>query len=330
MPGRLARVVASALLLGGIAACSPGSTEPTAKPTGGPTLGAMPAGLPPGTPLVETLRTPRGTLLLGQVFPQGSGATALMLVVGDPLKVWSDFVDQAGRAGFGLVAGSGNEACWLSTAPNRWWDGPGETALGGPPPSGVTGVGCDAYGNAPAGRDGRRRSLILQMRVGSTPEPYLAHLLLQYGVYDDGTGMSPAAGPSAGVSAAKSASPVLPEPFTHVAAAGAPLGQPFFDGEGYRVAAGSVMLAPAFPSPCGGGGFVAVVRATESAAAVVDRYAEQFRRAGLTTEERRRISFGTMTAAKVSLTTAGGGEGTITTVTAADGMSYLLVERCND
>jgi hypothetical protein len=326
---RLARVVTSALLLGGIAACSPGSIKPTAEPAGGPTLGATPAGLPAGTPLVETLLTPHGTLLLGRVFPQASGATALMLVVDDPLKVWSNLVDQASRAGFGLVAGSGGEACWYSTDRNRWWDGPGEVPLSGPRPSAVTGVGCDAYGDAPAGAGGKRRSLTLQMRVGATPEPYLAHLLLQYGVHDD-TGTSPAAGPSARVSAAKSASPVVPEPFTQVPAAGAPLGQPFFDGEGYRVAAGSVMLAPAFPAPCGGGGFVAVARVTESAAAVVDRYAEQFRRAGLTTEERREISFGSITASKVSLTTAGGGEGTITTVTAADGTPYLLLERCND
>lgn len=290
-------------------------------------MGATPTGLPVGTPLVDTLRTPQGTLLLGQVFPQESGATALMLVTDDPLKVWADLVDQATRAGFGLVAGSGAEACWLATAMSRWWDGSGAIPISGRHPTELTGLGCDAYGDAPAGAGGKRRSLILQMRVGSTPQPYLAHLLLLYGVYDD-TGTSPMAGPSAQVSAATS--PVVPEPFTQVPAADAPLGQPFFDGEEYRVAAGSVMLAPAFPGPCGGGGFVAVVRATESVAAVVDRYAEQFRHAGLTTEARSEIGFASMTASKVSLTTAGGGEGTITAVTATDGRTYLLVERCND
>ncbi|HEX5993933.1 MAG TPA: hypothetical protein VFY84_02195 [Jiangellales bacterium] len=40
-------------------------------------------------------------LLRGQVFPHESGATALMLVTGDPLRVWSDLVEQAAQAGFG-------------------------------------------------------------------------------------------------------------------------------------------------------------------------------------------------------------------------------------
>jgi len=102
------------------------------------------------------------------------------------------------------------------------------------------------------------------------------------------------------------------------------------DGDGYRVAKGSVMVAPTFPGSCGSGGFLAVVRATESTAAVVDRYAEQFRQAGLTTEDRKAVTAGSTTASKVSLTTAGGGDGTITAVTAADGATYLLVERCND
>lgn len=325
MAGRLACLVTSALLLGVIAACSPGSTEATDEKT----LSATPAGLPAGTALVETLRTPQGTLLLGQMFPQQSGATALMLVTGDPLRVWSDLVGQATRAGFGLVAGYGTEACWLSTARSRWWDTAGEISLSDRRPTGLTGLGCDAYGNTRAGAGGKRRSLTMQLRVGSTPEPYLAHLLLQYAVHDDtGTGAAP--GPSARVAAGKSASPVLPAPFTRVPGADAPLGQPFYSGEEYRVAAGSLMLAPPFPSPCGAGGFVAVVRATESPAAVVDRYADQFRQAGLRTEERKEVAFGSMTAAKVSLTTAGGGEGTITSVTASDGTTYLLLERCND
>lgn len=324
MASRLACAAASALLLGVITACSTGS----AGSTSGPATGATPAGLPPGTPLVETLRSPHGTLLLGQVFPQESGAIALMLVTGDPLKVWSDLVDQATRAGFGLVAGFGDAGCWLSTERNSWWDRPGEIPLSGRSPTGLTGLGCDAYGDAGGGAGVKRRSLVLQMRVGSTPEPYLAHLLLQYGRYDD-PGTSPASGPSAQVSGG-SPSPVLPRPFTGVPAGDAPLGPPFFQGEEYRVAAGSVMLAPAFPGLCGAGGFVAVVRATESVPVVVDRYAEQFRQAGLRTEERREVRFGSVTAPTVSLTTAGGGEGAITAVTAGDGTTYLLVQRCND
>jgi len=322
MVHRLLCVVMSTWLLVGIGACSTGADVPV--------LEATPAGLQAGTPIIDTLRTPKGTLLLGQVFPNEFGVTALMLVTGDPLAVWSDLFDQAARVGFAFTAGFGNEPCWPSTATDRWWDTPGEIPipLTGRHPTGLTGLGCDAYGDAPAGAVGKRRNLMIEMRVGSAPEPYLAHLLVRYGVY----ATPPLARSPAQAPAAEGPSPVLPKPFTRVPAVGAPLGQPYFDGDGdgYRVAKGSVMVAPTFPGSCGSGGFLAVVRATESTAAVVDRYAEQFRQAGLTTEDRKAVTAGSTTASKVSLTTAGGGDGTITAVTAADGATYLLVERCND
>jgi hypothetical protein len=210
---------------------------------------------------------------------------------------------------------------------DRWWDRPAELTVGGRGPTGITGLGCDAYGEAAAGVPDKRRSLIMQMRVGSTPEPYLAHLLVRYGLHHN---TSPTVGSSAEAPARAVSSPVLPKPFTQLPAVGAPLARPFFDGEGYRVAEGSAMVAPASPGLCAAGGFVAVIRAIDSAATVVERYAEQFRQAGLGTEDRKEITAGSATASRVRLTTAGGGEGSITVVTGADGRTYLLLERCND
>lgn len=100
-------------------------------------------------------------------------------------------------------------------------------------------------------------------------------------------------------------------------------------GEEYRVASGACCSLRRFPFHTADS-FVAVVRATEAAVTVIDRYAQQFREAGLETEQRTEIKSGTIPASKVRLTTAGGGDGTITAALAPDGQTYLLIERCDD
>src|ERR1044071_2300781 len=89
-------VVAVATVLFGVSACD-------ARDGDAATVTATSSGSPPGSPLFADLRTPQGTLLLGGVFPRPGGATAVMLLTGDPLVAFADLAGQAARAHLSLA-----------------------------------------------------------------------------------------------------------------------------------------------------------------------------------------------------------------------------------
>lgn len=73
-----------------------------------------PAGsiLPAGTPLADGFVVTEGSALVGDVYPQRragqeeeSGWTAQLLVTGDPLSVFEEYVAQAGRLGYPMTGG---------------------------------------------------------------------------------------------------------------------------------------------------------------------------------------------------------------------------------
>jgi hypothetical protein len=296
-------------------------TPPT--PTGVP---ASPTGAPPGSPLVDGLRTPPGTLLLGGAFPRPRGAAAVMLVTGDPMDAFRDLAGQAQRRGYALRPQLTAGSCWLSTDPGAWWNGPGDDGAGRSPASEIHGLGCAVTGwTATSG--GQRRYVSLRLLVGATDRPYLAHLGLAYTVAD-ADAVVPV--PSAGAFEPPALeSPFRPLVLTRVPGTGEALGQPFVTEPALRVAAGTSMLAPPFPADCGAGGFLAVLAVTGDVGAVVEAYAAQFTRAGLPEQQRPALPTGPPGATYLIATTAGGGEATITTIVAGD-RRYALVERCQD
>jgi hypothetical protein len=287
----------------------------------------MPTGLPAGTPLVETVRTPPGTLLVGRVFPTEFGAIAVLLVTGDPLVAWADLVNQAAAAGFVFVPASGADPCWVSHAQDGWWYKPDDPDARRPT-AGVSGLGCGVYGWARPNAEGRRRHLDLQMWIGAAAQPYLAHLVVRYFARPDDPGRTDIDGSRVQVPVVASSSPVRPRSFGRLPGVGARIGAPFFD-EGYRVASGSGLLAPVAPGACAAGGFLAVLRTTGPTVDVVESYAAQFRKGGLRTEERPEVHAGPVPATLVRLSSAGGGDATII-ATGPDRAGFLVIDRCND
>jgi len=124
---------------------------------------------------------------------------------------------------------------------------------------------------------------------------------------------------------------VRPRALPAVPDVGADLGWPFtarFATNPYRVAAGSRLIAPVFvwAPNCGTDGFAVVLKATGPVENAVSEYAAQFAREGLTEQVRER---GSGSGIIVHATTAGGGDGHVTAIT-ADNATYLLVDRCAD
>jgi hypothetical protein len=286
---------------------------------------AAPKGGLPGSVLVEDLRSPPGTVLLGGTFVRPAGAAALMLVTGDPIVAFRDLVEQAQRAGFALQPQSSVGPCWVSTTAGDWWQDPGQ-ALTERVPSVVSGLGCAVEGWTPATAH-TNRFLSLRLLVGAADRPYLAHLSLDYAVADDAPAILRAS-PAAPVGVPAVASPLKARPLTE-AKVGSVLAPPFNTERELRVATGSSLLAPPFPAECAAGGFVVVLTVTGVVGSVVDRYAAQFARAGLREQERSNPVGPDTDRTYLHATTAGGGEATITTTT-ANGDTYALVTRCQD
>jgi hypothetical protein len=291
------------------------------------TVTASASGSTPGSLLFAGLRTPPGTLLLGGVFPRPNGSVALMLVTGDPLVAFADLAAQADRAGLSLEPTSSGTPCWVSTTVDNWWNG--EVVPIGEPTSGrPAGLGCGAAAWS-AQPDGTRRWLSLRMLVGTSGTPYLAHLVAETAV-GDATAPTATAAPPLTLPAV--ASPVMPPPMIAVPAVGAPLLRltPHDPPGPFVVAAGSELVAPAFPSDCGGGGFVAVLRSRGDAGSVIDEYAAELTAAGLTDQHRRSLDTPMGPATYVDGWTAGGGDGSVTALPMVDGVTHLMVARCGD
>lgn len=319
--GRRATAALLALALSPVLAACSGGAAPT--PAGVP---ASPTGAPPGSTLVDGLRTPPGTLLLGGVFPRPRGAAAVMLVTGDPVGAFRDLAGQAQQRGYDLRPHGAEQSCWVSMDPDRWWSRPGEYDSWSPPASGITGLGCGMAGWTGAS-GGQGRYVSLRLLAGVADRPYLAHLGLTYAVADAAE-VYPVP-PAGGFEPPPPASPFEPPPLTRVPGPGAELGLPFITEPALRVAAGTAPLAPAFPADCGAGGVVAVLAVTGEIASVVEEYAAQFARAGLRQQERPALPAGSGEAVYLSATTAGGGDATITAMIVND-HGYALVERCLD
>jgi hypothetical protein len=285
---------------------------------------ASPKGGLPGSVLVEDLRSPPGTVLLGGTFVRPNGAAALMLITGDPIVAFRDLVEQAQRAGFGLQPQSSVDPCWVSTTADNWWLDPGR-ALTERVPSAVSGLGCAVAGwTAATGH--KSRFLSLRLLVGAADRPYLADLSLDYVVGDNAAAVM-GASPFAPVSVPAVASPLKAPPLTE-ADVGSVLAPPFNTERELQVATGSSLLAPLFPADCAAGGFVAVMRVTGVVDSVVDSYAAQFARVGLRDQRRNTVDSDTG-GTSLYATTPGGGDATITT-TIANGDTYALVTRCQD
>lgn len=285
---------------------------------------ASPKGGLPGSALVEDLRSPRGTVLLGGTFVRPNGAAALMLITGDPIVAFRDLVEQAQRAGFGLQPQSTVGPCWVSTAADNWWQDPGH-ALTEPVFSAVSGLGCAVAGwTATVGHTSR--FLSLRLLVGAADQPYLAHLSLDYAVADNAAAVM--ASPTAPVRVPAVASPLNPRPLTQ-AKVGSVLALPFNTERKLQIASGSSLLAPPFPSDCAAGGFVAVLAVTGVVGSIVDSYAAQFARVGLHEQERSNPVGPNTDGTYLHATTAGGGDATITTTT-ANGDTWAMVTRCQD
>jgi hypothetical protein len=287
---------------------------------------ASPKGGPPGSILVEDLHSPPGTVLLGGTFVRPNGAAALMLITSDPIVAFRDLVEQAQRAGFDLQPQSTVGSCWVSTTVDNWWRDPGQ-ALSERVPSAVSGVGCAVAGwTTTTGH--KSRFLSLRLLVGAADQPYLAHLSLDYTVADNAPAISTEASPTTPIRLPTAASPLTPLPLTQEDVPSV-LAPAFNTERELQVATGSSLLAPAFPSDCAAGGFVAVLRVTGAEGSVVDEYAAQFARAGLREQQRRNPVDPDTGGTYLRATTAGGGDATITT-TIANGDTYALVARCQD
>lgn len=285
---------------------------------------ASPKGGLPGSALVEDLRSPPETVLLGTTFVHPKGATALMLITGDPIAAFRDLVDQAQRAGYGLQPESSIGPCWVSTSAGNWWQHP-EQALTVHVLSGISGLGCAVAGwTATTGH--KSRYLSLRLLVGANNQPYLAHLSLDYTVADNAPAVT---GPSpiTPVRIPTVASPIKARPLTQ-ANVGSVLASPINTEQELQVAAGSSLMAPAFPAECAAGGFVAVLRVTGVVGSVVDSYAAQFARVGLD-EQDRSNPVADSDETYLHATTAGGGDATMTTAI-VNGDTYALVTRCQD
>jgi len=286
---------------------------------------ASPKGGLPGSVLVEDLRSPPGTVLLGGTFVRPNGAAALMLVTGDPVVAFRDLVEQAQHAGFGLQPQSSVGPCWVSATAGNWWQGPGQAITEGVL-SVVSGLGCAVEGWTAATAQ-KSRFLSLRLLVGATDQPYLAHLSLDYVVADNDPAIM-GASPTGPVRVPAVASPLNPRPLA-AADVGSVLASPFNTERELRVATGSSLLAPLFPADCAAGGFVAVLTVTGVVGSVVDDYAAQFARVGLREQERSNPVGPDTDGTYLHATTAGGGDATITT-TIANGDTYALVTRCQD
>lgn len=322
----MTRAAAAALVLAVAVVCGGCRVGVGQSPS---TVPVSPTDGSPGSTLVEGLRSPPGTLLLGAPFPRPHGAAALMLVTGDPLVAFRDLVEQAQRGGFGLQPQSIIGPCWISTAAHNWWHSDHQAALVRPVPSSVTGLGCAVQGWTAPG-SGRSRSLGLRLLVGAAERPYLAHLSLSYAVAENEVARAMPS-PTAPVRIPALASPVMPGPLTRVAAAGVGLGWRFGTEPQLRIAKGTSLLAPAFPEPagCGTSGFVAVLAVTGRVGPVVDDYAAQFARAGLDRQDRRVLRTPSGDTTYLHATTAGGGDATLTAII-RNGAAYALIERCQD
>lgn len=298
------------------------------------TVAVSPEGPAAGSPLMDELRVPAGTRLLGAAFPRRAGSAALLLVTGDPVAAFADLVRQARQAGFGLQADhAGGHACLLSTVKYDWWDHPTQSLGQQPAPTGTTGLVCAASGST-GPRSARQRFLQLRLAVSTGDHPYLAHIAVGLSLTDGSAVAMPAPG---SLELPQPGSPVEPLPLPAVPGVGAELGAPFtarLHPDLYHVAAGSRLIAPAFAwgIVCGSNfGFAVVLKITGKPDTVMSDYAAQFAKDNLTDQKRVQLAGagGNATAVDATSTDGTGGDASATAVTSGI-RTYLLIDRCGD
>lgn len=131
-PPAFVSMAAVGVLLGGCA--SPGDHS-VAVPTIAPGVTS-----PAGTPLADGFVVAEGSVLIGEVYPnlrvlrspaempspttgERSGWTAQLLVVGDPLAVFNDYVAQAGELGYPMDGGCSIDEAQSTSIPLADYDG---------------------------------------------------------------------------------------------------------------------------------------------------------------------------------------------------------------
>ncbi len=291
-------------LAGGVAVGLHAATRSTTDQTGAP-LPASVEGGGPGTALVDGIKSPAGTVVLGAVFPMAGGHQAVLQVTGDPYQVLRDLRDQVMRAGYRLDPST--EPCTADS----------ETVGR----SKVASMDCTITGQTP---DSNGTTMVfISMIVSTGPGPYAANVVIQMQTAATNRAFpAPAAGSM--VTIPDGRAPFQPGPVPGVPAVGERINDPYGHlGEQYQVAAGSRMLIPTFRIGCLTGGFYAVVRADAPVTQVVDDYVHQFEAARLEV-----TSLGI--AGYTTLSEAGGGDASVATATATSGTHYVLLSRCND
>ncbi len=280
MSGGRRRHVATAVsfLLGGMLLTGCGSldlSDDASVPEAAPV-----ATQPAGTPITDWLSVPRGAVLLGSVFPdQRGGVRALMLVTGDALEAVTDLAEQAYKAEYHWVPPDGDHGvCEVQTG-EHWTEvligqaGDDDTyPVDAELPDGPRWLFCEGAGYRPV-EQGFPWSVYFRLIVGSEPDPYLAHLLVQVAesTLEEGQELIDAPLEIPDVPA-----PVTPPPYpASMSGLEEDIGAPFSSNdEEYPLLEGSQLTAPPFWNECSGGGFYAVLELEE---ADIDDYIYQYR-----------------------------------------------------
>lgn len=307
--------------------------------------GATVTGEPPGTSITADLVTPPGTVLAGGPFPYRSASPsagrdaaapnvqALLVVTGDPVEAFADLYDQADDAGIPLLAfhpDDDEEPAFCQVADVEYSEAVGDRyPLDADLPDGELAIECRGTGfaDSPAGT----RRLDIELVVSERSEPFVSFIRLQDSPASEAGGPSELYVPASPPEGPAPVSP--PEPPGTLPGPGEPPADHFApDDEDYEVLDGSRLAAPPMMSTCTTGGFVAVLTSDHNLNDAVDAYAEQLSSVAFGDAEAGSddtLERDGLTSRRVAFYAPGGGSASVTGV-AGDGVTRLLLERCND